>query len=527
MARHFFRLKLTLLRNGLRSNWLRKLGIGFSAFAWFWLVVASLALLLASRSQGLVVPLVFDSFFLGWLLLPLLGMGIDETLDPSRLALLPLEGPALMRGLLTASLVGLGPVATLIALSGALIHSRPGVAASIVVGAAVAVELLLCVVGSRAMTTVFSGVLRSRRGRDLLVFVVAVAGVVPALAGQIVPRLLVSPNHKTITLGPAGRALSWLPSGWLAQAVLQARAGRLPVAVAELAAGVAAVAAGLWLWSRALQRALTTSEPASAKQGRKGGKRQSLFSPPLSFLPRTRTGAMAAKELRYMWRDPRRRASLLSVVILLAFPVAGILMGRTHARQLVLLAGAGALVLCLQAVNQFGLDGPAFWMNVAAGGDPAADLRGKNLAIAVLGTVLVAVEALGLAALSGGWTYLPAAVFLGAAAMGVALGVANQASVLAPYPVTDTATNLWGNNAGCLTALTGLLAMVVTGLLLGPIVAAVAVSLAAWRAGLVAVAAGAALYGYLLWRLGCRLAATRLRNRQIEVLQAVSARSVA
>lgn len=527
MARHFFRLKLTLLRNGLRSNWLRKLGIGVSAFAWFWLVVASLAILLASRSQGLVVPLVFDSFFLGWLLLPLLGMGTDETLDPSRLALLPLEGPALMRGLLTASLVGLGPVATLIALSGALIRTRSDVATSIVVGAAVAVELLLCVVGSRAVTTVFSGVLRSRRGRDLLVFVVAVAGVVPALAGQIVPRLLVSPNHKTVTLGPAGRALSWLPSGWLAQAVLQARAGRLPVAVAELAAGVAAVAAGLWLWSRALQRALTTSEPTSAKQGRKGGKRQGLFSPPLSFLPRTRTGAMAAKELRYMWRDPRRRASLLSVVILLAFPVAGILMGRTHARQLVLLAGAGALVLCLQAVNQFGLDGPAFWMNVAAGGDPAADLRGKNLAIAALGAVLVAVEALGLAALSGGWTYLPAAVFLGAAAMGVALGVANQASVLAPYPVTDTATNLWGNNAGCLTALTGLLAMVVTGLLLGPIVAAVAVSLAAWRAGLVVVAAAAALYGYLLWRLGCRLAATRLRNRQIEVLQAVSARSAA
>jgi len=382
MARHFLRLKLTLLRNGLRSNWLRKLGIGFSAFAWFWLVVAALGLLLASRSQGLVVPLVFDSFFLGWLFLPLLGMGTDETLDPSRLALLPLEGPALMRGLLTASLVGLGPVATLAALSGAAIRARPGLAESLVIGAAVAVELLLCVVGSRAMTTLFSGVLRSRRGRDLLVFVVAVAGIVPALAGQIVPRLLVSPNHKTITLGPAGRALSWLPPGWLAQAILQARAGRLPVAIAELSAGVAAVAAGLWLWSWALQRALTTSEPASAKQGRKG---PGLFSPPLSFLPRTRTGAMAAKEMRYMWRDPRRRASLLSVVILLAFPVAGILMGRTHSRQLVLLAGAGALVLCLQAVNQFGLDGPAFWMNVAAGGDPAADLRGKNLAIAVLG----------------------------------------------------------------------------------------------------------------------------------------------
>src|SRR2546427_12689118 len=108
--------------------------------------------------------------------------------------------------------------------------------------------------------------------------------------------------------------------------------------------------------------------------------------------------------------------------------------------------------------------------------------------------------------------------------MGVALGVATQASVLAPYPVTDSATNLWGDNAGCLTALTGLLAMAVTGLLLGPIVAAVAMSLTAWRPGLIAVAAGAALYGDFLWRLGCRMAAKRLGNRQVEVLQAGSGR---
>src|ERR1700716_1196709 len=146
------------------------------------------------------------------------------------------------------------------------------------------------------MTTLFSGILRSRRGRDVLIFVVAVAGLVPALAGQIVPRLLVSPNHRNITGGPVGRALYLLPSGWLAHAVVQTRAGHLPVAVAELAAGGAAVAGALWLWSWALQRALTTSEPATAKQARKG---PGLFSPPPSFLPRTTTGAVAAKEMRY------------------------------------------------------------------------------------------------------------------------------------------------------------------------------------------------------------------------------------
>jgi ABC-2 type transport system permease protein len=522
LARYFVRLKLTLVRNGLRSSWQRKLGIGLSLVALVLLVLVALGLFLASPSQKLVVPLVFDALFLGWLFLPLLGMGSDETLDPSRLALLPLKRPTLMRGLMTASLVGLAPIATLVALSGALLHQRPGIAGTLVIAALVVVELLLCVVGSRAMTTLFSGALRSRRGRDVLVFAVAAAGLVPALVGQILPRLLVGPGNKTITVGPAGRALYWLPSGWVAHAVLQARAGHLPVAIAELLAGTGAVAAGLWVWSRALDRALTTSERASAKARHKG---PGLFSRPLSFLPRTRTGAMAAKEMRYMWRDPRRRASLLSVVILLGFPVAGVLMGRARSRELVLLAGAGALFLCLQAVNQFGLDGPAFWMNVAAGGDPTADLRGKNLAFAAPGAVVVAVEAVGLALLSGGWAYVPDALLLGAAVMGVTLGVANEASVLAPYPVTDSATNLWGNNAGCLTAVTGLLALGITALLLGPIVVAVAVSLAAWRVGLPAVAAGAALYGFVLWRAGCRLAGDRLRTRQIEVLQAVSGRS--
>jgi len=37
-------------------------------------------------------------------------------------------------------------------------------------------------------------------------------------------------------------------------------------------------------------------------------------------------------------------------------------MGRTHDRQIVCWRPPVALVLCLQAVNQFGLDGPAFLM---------------------------------------------------------------------------------------------------------------------------------------------------------------------
>jgi len=277
----------------------------------------------------------------------------------------------------------------------------------------------------------------------------------------------------------------------------------------------------LWIWSRSLQRVLTTSEPARTKTATKG---HGLFSAPLVFLPRTRTGAVAAKELRYLWRDPRRRASMLSVAILLSFPVVGVVMGQTRARELVLLAGAGGLVVCLQAVNQFGYDGPAFWLHVAAGGDPAADLRGKNLGLASVGLVVIAAEALLLAALSGGWAYVPGSILLGAGAMGITLGVANETSVLAPYPIADATANLWANNTGCLTALTGLLAIAVIGGLLLPVGVGVAITIAAWRRGFLLVAITGCAYGIGVWQAGTRLAARRLRSHQIECLEAVSGR---
>lgn len=521
MARYFLRLKLSLLRNALRSSGARKVGLVLGVVAWVGLVTTALGLLAASRSQRVVTALVFDAFFLGWLIVPLIGMGTDETLDPSRLALLPLDPPALIRGLLTASMVGVGPVATLVAVSGVLARHRPGVAGTIIVAAAVVVEVLLCLVGSRAMTTGFSSVLRSRRGRDLVAFALAAAALIPALAGQAIPRVLPS-GGGGIRVGPIGRVVFWLPSGWLADAVLHARTGGLVRPGLEVAGAVGVLWIALWIWSRSLQRVLTTSEPARTHTA---AKRHGLFSAPLGFLPRTRTGAVAAKELRYLWRDPRRRASMLSVAILLSFPVLGVVTGQTRARELVLLAGAGGLVVCLQAVNQFGYDGPAFWLHVAAGGDPAADLWGKNLGLASVGVVVIGAEALLLAALSGGWAYVPGTILLGAGVMGIALGVANETSVLAPYPAADTTANLWANNAGCLTALTGLLAIAVIGGLLVPVGVGVAITIASWHGGFLLVAAAGCAYGIGVWEAGTRLAARRLRSHQIECLEAVSGRS--
>ena len=61
-----------------------------------------------------------------WMLAPLVAFGVDETVDPTRFALLPIRPPVLQRGLLVASLVGYLPMPNaIVLLGGAIGIGRP------------------------------------------------------------------------------------------------------------------------------------------------------------------------------------------------------------------------------------------------------------------------------------------------------------------------------------------------------------------------------------------------------------------
>ncbi|HEU5002383.1 MAG TPA: hypothetical protein VFW71_06350 [Actinomycetota bacterium] len=520
MARYFVRLKVALTANNLRSGWRRRVGLILGLFVCFWVVIGGFATLANPQHQQTAVPAIFDAFFVAWLCLPLLGLGSDETLDPSKLALLPLTRRQLMTGLLCASLVGLAPVATLLTLTGTFAGS-PGRAPALALTAlAIAIELVLCVVGSRALTTALSSILRSRRGKDLLGFAFAIVAVMPFLASQVLSRVDLRAGNHGVLIGSASKSLSWLPPGWAAKAVLWARSGDDLKATGALAAAAAAIGLLLWFWSAMLQRALTTAEAGPSRAARKPSD---LFGGVMRWLPRTRTGAVAAKELRYTWRDPRRRAALVTIVLLLAVPATALAKGRGSPRLVFVAAGA-ALVFALQALNQFGSDGPAFWTNVAAARDPAIDFRGKNLASALLGLAVASVAAVLLGALLHAWSFVLPTIFLAASVSGVALGVANQVSVLVPFPLPDSMTNLWAG-PGCLTVLASLSALVVIAALLTPVAVAVGVSLALWPHALVLAALAAAAYGAAIWRLGLAIATRRLRLQELPILEIVSGRA--
>src|SRR5262245_26310228 len=214
----FARLRLRVLRNWFRVQTLRVVAyvvsivVGLLVASLLFLALAATAF--ASQETGLVIAvLAGGGFVLAWALVPLLFFGVDESLDPARFALLPIRRMTLARGMLAAAFIGVPPAITLVATGGLVFAAglRSGWVAAI--GAAIGVLLGLCtgVVASRAVTSAFASLLRSRRVRDL-------AGVIIALlASSIGPlQLLVSSR---ITGGsvsgavPLARVVSWTPLG--------------------------------------------------------------------------------------------------------------------------------------------------------------------------------------------------------------------------------------------------------------------------------------------------------------------------
>src|SRR4051794_12686051 len=279
-----------------------------------------------------VAVLGFSMLFISWVGIPLLGFGTDETLDPARLALLPLTPRQLMSGLLAASAIGIAPLATIVGLTGAIAGYGRFSLGLLVVAAAVVVEVALCLAASRAVVTALAGLLRSRRGRDLMVILATLLALLPQLL-----RLAIEPragqDPATITaadFAPAVRVLRWSPPGLAGQAMTDAAHGRVFAGAGEVVLAAAFVGLLLWWWSRSLERSTTTAEATGAagaprrKRGwRTAGDRVRPGSPLLPrlapWLPANRVGAVAAKDLRYGSREPRRRVQVLMGVLVPLF----------------------------------------------------------------------------------------------------------------------------------------------------------------------------------------------------------------
>ncbi|MFB6693769.1 transporter [Streptomyces virginiae] len=520
----FVRIKLALLRNGLKGSSKRKAAY-FSSLA-FALVVGffmtlGLGLLHGNAHAGTVVVLLAAILALGWAFMPLFFPTGDETLDPSRLVMLPLRPRPLVVALLVSSLVGIGPLFTLCLAVGSVIAVARGAAGAVAAVVAVPLLLLGCVIIARAVATANVRLLTSRKGRDLAVLSGLVIAVGAQLANFASQTLFQSGGLST--LEPVEAVVRWLPPATAVGMVDSVSEGSYGVAAAQLVLTLAASAGLMWSWERSLTRLMVTPDgstiSASGPVKDRGGAGGFW-----SLLPSGRTGASMQRALRYAVRDPKTKSAWVTALAIgMIVPVFNALQGTGS----VYLGSFGAGMLGVQMYNQFGQDTSAFWMvaqTISGTRDAYVELRARALALALVTlpyTVLVTVVT---AALLEDWQGLPAAVGVALALLGSMLCTGAVASARFPYsiPTEGAFKNVAPGQAGL--AWGGILGgMLGSALVCGPVIAlAVWLNMAEHRdVSWIVLPVGVA-WGWLAAWAGLRLAAPTVARKLPEILSAVS-----
>ncbi|WP_329546990.1 transporter [Streptomyces sp. NBC_01356] len=518
------RLKLSLLRNGLRQSPGRRAAYVASAILVLLFGALQLLGLIALRGNAhavAVAALLVALLALGWAVMPLFFSSGDETLDPTRLVMLPLRPRPLVRALLAASLVGIGPLFALCLLTGSVISVAHGTAAYVTAVVSTALGLLVCVALARAVAAANIRLLTSRRGRDLAVL----SGLLIAIGAQVVnfgaQRL--NSSGGLSELDTLGDVLSWVPPASAIGAVHSVSEGSYGIGAAQLALSAATLVGLLALWSHHLTRLMTSpdgstlqaAEPAARERGSSGLGR---------LLPTGRTGTVMERSLRYVWRDPKTKAAwVTSLAIGLIVPVFNALQGTGS----IYFACFAAGMLGIQMYNQFGQDTSAFWMvamTISSTRDAYVELRGRALALLVITLPYTALVTVLTTAMLDDWGALPEVLGLAFALLGAMLATGAWSSARFPYSIPQEGyKNVAPGQAG-LAWISIFGGMISAALLSAPvIVLTIWLNTSAdgdeWMWLLLPLGAG---YGTLITWCGLRLAAPRTAGRLPEILTAVS-----
>ncbi|KPI08871.1 hypothetical protein OK074_3395 [Actinobacteria bacterium OK074] len=518
------RLKLALLRNGLRQSGGRRAAFIGSAVLVALLSALQLIGLIALRGNAhaaAVTVLLTAVLALGWAVMPLFFQGGDETLDPTRLVMLPLRPRPLVRALLVASLLGIGPAFTLCLLLGSVISLAHGTAAYVTAVVAVVLALLTCVALARTVAAANVRLLTSRRGRDLAVL----SGLVIAIGAQLV-------NFGVQRLGSAGLGrldpvadvLRWVPPASAIGAVDSASDGSYGTAVAQLVLSAGALVALLVVWSRTLTRLMTAPDASTVGAAETSGSRERTATGLSRLLPDGRVGTVMERSLRYIWRDPKTKASwATSLAIGLIVPVFNAIQGTGS----VYISCFAAGMLGIQMYNQFGQDTSAFWMvatTIASPRDAYAELSGRALALLLITLPYATLVTTLTAGLLHDWHTLPEALGISFALLGAMLATGAWSSAHFPYTIPqDSRRNAAPGQSGLVTA------SIFGGMIAAALISSPVITATIW---LNATADGdgwtwtilpmGASYGTAITLLGLHLAAPRTVRRLPEILTAVS-----
>lgn len=439
MVAHLLRLKLTLLRNGLRRSAWQIVGLVVGAFYGLMalaIVVGSMAVLSVQEPdiRGLVTVLLGSVIVLGWWLVPLVAFGLDATIDPARFVTFAIPRRSLLTGLALAGLLGIpGVVTTLAVLSMAGVWWRTP--AALVAGlVCVVLALATCVVGARATTSAASSILSGRRFREVM----AAVAILPIIViGPLLGRFFSGTTITQDMVEQAADVLSWTPLGAVWAVPAGVADGEWGLAGARFAIAVGTVVVVALVWDRALAHALV-NPPHQSVSAR--GHGLGWFD----RLPATPLGAVTARCLTYWARDPRYALAVaivpvLAVVFYLVNPDGGLL----------LLIGPIAGYLMGWGISaDVAYDGTAFWTHVAAPLRGVADRLGRVIAAAAIAVPAVVVLSVGSALLADRAALIPALLGVSFGVLLTSLGGSSVVSALVVYPVQMPGENPFQTRQG-------------------------------------------------------------------------------
>lgn len=354
-----------LRRRGKRT---RRFTIGAAvAYTLFNIVVLGSARFAEPTAAADTLTLLMASMAMGWVFGPVLIGGVDETIDPTRLALLPLSSTERYVVQLSAALTGTGPLAAGAGLILGLTLGHIGAGLSILVVPVAAVCAILLMVGAaRSLAALLAIAQRSRAGRDFAVLAAAIAG------GSLFTMLQLARDvgERADVLVDA---MAWIPLAWPARAINAARIGSETAALGWLAASLVLMVGMHAAWIGLSNYLLLNGERSAQTRRRRN---RNLLSG-----ARTRFGAAMARQWVYLRRSPNNRVGFVyGTVFGVAFAMVQIVQrgddngaAAAFGILLAMLANLGA------ATNVLGFDAGSMWIEVLTDGPGRPHMMARQL----------------------------------------------------------------------------------------------------------------------------------------------------
>jgi len=530
MTAAFAALKWRLLRNGWNRAFrspATAIGVVLSFVLSFvggvgGFTVAAGVRYLELPDQRLAVIAGASFVVLGWWFAPLLAGGVDETVDPTKLVVIPLTRSELRRGQIVAGLVGLAPVASMLAISGLVIGTAHGWVGVPYRVASVVTLVALGVIGSRTIATTLAGLSLTRRGGDLAALLAALGG-----AGVFAALQLVRFADRSVIDGVVS-VLRFTPPGIVAEGMVHP--GDDPIEWWRVLVGLAVCAAASRWWSARLDRLLTEVPRPGTVRRRHGDELAILDGVVRRHLPANAAGASIAREMAYLARSAARRAVLASASLMgVAYVVAVAFSVPDRPAKAVLAVPVGAVFGMQYGVNQLGMDPQAFWMEMMTAPQGRARMLGRQLlcVLTVLPPVVIGGVVLG--AITGGWAQMAAGV--GAVVLLIP-ALAGVGSLISPFVVTAAPDNAnpfalrRASGQGCLAGLGGFAFVAAMAALIAPLEILLWHEISSGGAvGVAAVCVGAAAISAVVWWQATGAAVRVLARRDDAVFVRLDARA--